>query len=172
MPLTYPIGGSGQMLRLRPDVLRTFNRHRQGWLFGRESGGQLFAGFEDPGTVDVQEATPPRHADVRTRHSFMPDRRAETREIQDRHRCGLHFVGDWHTHPEARPSPSTTDIVSAQAAFLSSSHHLNAFLMVVVGRAPFPDGLFVALCDGSSCHRLQAQPRRRRWMYIGGHSKG
>lgn len=164
MHLTYPIGDSGQKLVLRASVLRTFRYHRQGRLFGRESGGQLFAGYDDAETIDVQEATPPRRGDARSRHSLIPDRRAEASEIAERYRRGLHFVGDWHTHPQSRPLPSQTDILNVQAAFLSSRHHLNAFVMIVVGRCPFPDGLFVALCDGCSCHRLDAQLPRKRWI--------
>lgn len=161
MPLTYPIGDSGHLLVLHDAVLRTFWSYRQGWLLGRENGGQLFAGYEDAETVNIREATPPRRSDVRGRHSFVPDRRAELREIGERHGQGLHFVGDWHTHPQGRPFPSATDILNAQSAYLSSTHHLNALVMIVVGRSSFPDGLYVGLCDGSSCHRLDARPRRR-----------
>jgi hypothetical protein len=58
------------------------------------------------------EATGPRRTDRRTRTSSVPDRRAEQREIDDRFRRGLHFLGDWHTHPKNIPHPSGPDVAS------------------------------------------------------------
>ena len=85
-----------------------------------------------------------------SRFSFRPNRAAEQREIDNRHKKGLHFVGDWHTHPEDIPQPSHLDISSMQETVAKSIHSLNGFLMVIVGTKEFPDALSVSLCDGKT----------------------
>jgi integrative and conjugative element protein (TIGR02256 family) len=77
----------------------------------------------------------------------MPDRRGEQEEIDAMHSHGLQFVGDWHTHPERIPSPSTSDVRSIRQAVAQSKHHLNGFVMLIAGTEAFPLGLFLALYD-------------------------
>jgi integrative and conjugative element protein (TIGR02256 family) len=61
------------------------------------------------------------------------------------HSLGLNFIGDWHTHPERVPSPSTSDIRSIREAVTRSTHHLNGFVLLIAGTEVFPVGLFVKL---------------------------
>jgi integrative and conjugative element protein (TIGR02256 family) len=100
------------------------------------------------------EATGPRHSDKRGRYSYVPDRQAEQKEIVERHKRGLHFVGDWHTHPEASPKPSPADIASITHSFKKSVHSLNAFVLVIVGLDEGAKGIHVSLHDGSSVIEL------------------
>lgn len=151
--LVYPIGSSGQSLVLSTDVLAHFERHQQMRWWQREAGGQLFARVEG-NDIHVVEATGPRRTDRRGRTSYLPDRYAEQREIDERFPSELHFIGDWHTHPEDRPSPSGVDLRSTAEGVRRSRHALNAFVMVIVGRISFPEGLFVSVHDGQFCHRL------------------
>jgi hypothetical protein len=64
-------------------------------------------------------------------------------------------VGDWHTHPQSVPSPSSADISSMVECFSKSRHELKAFLMVIVGTADLPEGLYVCLVDGNGVARLE-----------------
>lgn len=147
--IAYRLGKSGQRLVFTKAVLDHFRKHRQDGPRTREAGGQLFARFRLPDIL-LQEATGPRARDRRTRVSYLPDRASEQTEIYSRHRLGLHFIGDWHTHPEDIPSPSRTDISSIQDAFSKSSHSLSGFVLVIVGRCPIPTGLYVSLCNETS----------------------
>lgn len=140
--IRYPIGASGQSLVFTKQVTEHFIAHRQTRWWNREAGGQLFARFELPDIIIV-EATGPRRSDRRKRYSYHPNRRAEQREIIERHRRGLHFIGDWHTHPVDIPTPSTDDADNMVELVTRSRHALNAFVLVIVGRADFPEGLSV-----------------------------
>jgi len=60
---------------------------------------------------------------------YLPDRRAEQEEIELMHTSDFHYVGDWHTHPDAYPVPSRVDVESIGECVRASSHDLNAFLM-------------------------------------------
>jgi integrative and conjugative element protein (TIGR02256 family) len=152
--IVYRIGESGQVLEFTETVLERFRSYRQTRIWHREAGGQLFADIE-PDRVRVVEATGPRLTDRRTRNRYEPDRRVEQREIDDRFPKGLHFIGDWHSHPEDYPNPSTTDFQSTADSVRRSFHQLNAFVMVIVGRRCFPEALYVSLNDGTNAYVLR-----------------
>lgn len=155
--IEYPIGASGQVIVLADAVLAQFHAHRQTRLLQRESGGQLFARFE-VSQILVVEATGPRAADRRTTSSFLPNRRAEQREIDERHHAGVHYIGDWHTHREDVPKPSATDVRSIQECFARSKHDLVGFVLVIVGRCNPPTGLHVSVHGKDGGVELVARP--------------
>jgi integrative and conjugative element protein (TIGR02256 family) len=157
--ISFDIGYSGQQLSFDDSVLSHFDRHRQTRFWHREAGGLLFARLALP-TVDVCAITGPRPTDRRSRCSYWPDEWAEQREIDEMFSRDLHFVGCWHTHPENVPSPSLVDTRNISDCVRRSQHALNGFVMVIVGRAASPRGLFVSVCDASRVHPLRgASPR-------------
>lgn len=121
------------------DVLSS---NRQRTFLAKEIGGQLFARFTE-GVIVIEVATVTSGRSRRTRFGFWPDRDTERQDIARLFENGLHYIGDWHTHPEECPTPSNTDIRKALEIFNQSQHELKAMLMVIVGRSQFPDGLFV-----------------------------
>jgi integrative and conjugative element protein (TIGR02256 family) len=149
----FPIGTSGQSLVFSNGVIKHLCRFRQLWWWDREAGGQLFARFTE-GSIIVDVATGPRATDRRTRMSYVPDRDAERREIAEFFDQELHFVGEWHSHPERHPVPSALDDRSMAECVRKSDHRLNGFLLVIVGTALPPDGWHVSVHDGSNRYRL------------------
>jgi integrative and conjugative element protein (TIGR02256 family) len=119
-------------------------RYRQRGLSSREAGGQLFGRVADDGWA-VEQATGPRRSDFRTRFNFRPNRSSERREIEELFREGLHYLGDWHTHPEIAPEPSSTDIESMQEMVVASRHELPGFIMMIVGTGTGTAGLSISL---------------------------
>jgi integrative and conjugative element protein (TIGR02256 family) len=154
-PLVFEIGQSRQRLIIAPSVLSHLARHQQHNDDSLEAGGQLFARFSDQ-QVTICSVTGPRSADRRSRYLYLPDRREEQREIDEMHRNGLHFVGDWHTHPEPVPTPSASDIRTIKEAVAKSRHHLHGFIMIVVGSGNFPEGLHVSL--NTAAYHLRLLP--------------
>jgi integrative and conjugative element protein (TIGR02256 family) len=154
--IKYPIGTSGQKLILTVAVAHYLRQHRQARWWHKEAGGQLFGSIEHRRIV-VEEATGPRRSDQRTRHSYVPDRATEQAEILDRHLKGLHYIGDWHTHPEMWPKPSDLDSASIAECVTKSGHELNGFILIIVGRAEPPAGLYVLVHDGRNGTRLSAE---------------
>jgi len=143
-PLRYRIPESDQILELSPSVLNVFRTHRQVDSYP-EAGGLLFAEFCLP-TIVIKEATEPNKKDKRGKSSFIPCRSIQRKLISQRFKLGLHFVGEWHTHPEHNPSPSRIDLNSMHDSFVKSKHELDAFVMIIVG-SPKPD-----LCLWISLH--------------------
>lgn len=122
--------------------LETLASHRQRSCLSSETGGQLFARFETD-RVLVDRATLTKGKTKRSRFSFWPDREAERQDIRALFDEGLHFLGDWHTHPEPRPTPSRPDTTKMREVFQQSRHELRVMLLVIVGQDEFPTGLYV-----------------------------
>jgi integrative and conjugative element protein (TIGR02256 family) len=154
-PAAFDIGTSGQRLIMLPRVLRTFARYQQFRPQSVEAGGQLFAQINGDDII-VQTATKPHRKDICTRYSYIPDRTAQQTEIDRLHARDLHFVGDWHTHPDSRPLPSPQDMRSIKEAFRLSKHFLNGFLLVIVGTEALPGDLYVGLHSITESLRLQS----------------
>lgn len=153
--IAFPIAASGQRLVFSSTVLEHFEKHQQLRWWQREAGGQLFARLALPDIL-VEEATGPRPSDWRTRYSYWPNRSAEQREIASRHARGMHFIGDWHTHPESAPTPSARDTASMHELVRKSVHAFNGFVLVIVGTDPLPGGLSVSIFNGSDGFPLSA----------------
>lgn len=151
--IAYVVGNSGQTLILTDAVVAHFARYRQLTATSREAGGQLFARIIG-NNILVERATGPRPSDRRSVFFFIPDRIAERREINGLFKAGLHYIGDWHTHPESQPQPSKTDTWSFRDMFRKSRHQLAGFVMVIVGTAAASAGLFVGVSDGEKLQKL------------------
>lgn len=124
------------------EVLNTLNRHRQLERLSNEAGGQLFARFEAE-KMKILRATEPTSKSRRGRTFFWPSRREEQREIESLYAQGLHYVGDWHSHPEPYPEPSADDIEKIQGIYAKSKHDLNCILMLIVGTSEDAEGLWL-----------------------------
>jgi len=157
MNLRYVFTPGGPAVVLTDGALLTMQRCRQIKTKDKEAGGQLFAHFDQSDTVIV-EATTATQLDHRMRFGFRPHRRSQQNEIYEQYARGLHFVGDWHTHPENVPRPSVEDMSSMIECYRKSAHELRAFIMVIVGIAEVPMSLYVALVDSDDIHPMLLEP--------------
>jgi len=120
-----------------------------------EAGGFLF-GEIDSGVVTVLSVSSPSSADKRSRFGFSWNKREANKTIQERFKKGLHYLGDWHTHPCCNPTPSWDDTQSIRSTFLESEHQLNYFIMLILGTAGIEQS-YVALTDGKKEYRFNAK---------------
>lgn len=113
----------------------TFASHQQHRFWQNERGGVLLAssvGATD-GYVEVMEATPPHRLD-RAGWSWLELNQARVlSNIHDGFARGLHFVGYWHTHPEAHPRLSSQDVAAMMPVIRGADLDLLRVVMVVVG---------------------------------------
>lgn len=152
--LLYPIGDSGQAIIFTAEVLEHFKKHQQSLPQQKEAGGQLFAKFDEK-QIQIIKATGPRKKDSRGRTFYQPNRKLEQLEINSNYQLGLHYVGDWHTHPTPYPTPSSVDIKNINESVQRSKHQLNAFILVIVGIGNLPEGLYVSIADGIENVKLE-----------------
>jgi integrative and conjugative element protein (TIGR02256 family) len=137
--LIIPIEKSNQEIIICQDIFNDISKYIQEGN-KPESGGLLFAEFYLP-KIFVKKASMPNKTDYRSRHEFKPDQVMQQKTINVYFRKGLHYIGEWHTHPEKCPVPSVVDITSMQDTFIASRHELNYFLLIIVGNK-ISDGMF------------------------------
>ncbi|MBU9628399.1 Mov34/MPN/PAD-1 family protein [Burkholderia multivorans] len=129
-------------VELSDDVLDTLYRNRQLKSTSSEAGGQLFARF-DTDTMVIVRATEPTARSRRGRTFFCPSRPDEQKEIKALFAEGLHYVGDWHSHPEPFPEPSSADITKMEGIYSESQHELNCMMILIVGTSEAAAGIWL-----------------------------
>lgn len=120
-----------------------------------EAGGFLF-GETSSGVVIIKSVSTPSKADRRSRFGFSWNKCEANKTIQENFKNGLHYLGDWHTHPCSVPTPSLSDIQSIRSTFLNSRHQLNYFIMLILGTKGIEES-YVALTDGKKEYRFNAK---------------
>lgn len=117
-----------------PEVLRVFKKYRQ-LFFWQPEGGGILLGRRRGKHLEVVLATEPSHKDRRSAFSFVreADGHAELAE-----RVWLHgekqidYIGEWHTHPQTVPTPSSIDRHEWSKLILQRPNS-TSILVVVVG---------------------------------------
>lgn len=94
-----------------PSVVKTFTRHRQRYSRQPESGGVLL-GRRRGRHLEIVNATSPFQSDKRWRTGFVRERgghEIEATRLWFTSGGEIDYLGEWHTHPEALPLPSSVD---------------------------------------------------------------
>lgn len=145
--LTLSIPQSKQRVLIASNVLKTFSAARQLSRDAKETGGLLFAEISAD-WINIVDASNADAAASVSRFRFVPKLKTRRERIIRAFGKGLHFVGEWHTHPEYDPSPSVLDNKSMNDSFIKSKHELTTFMMIIVGNRPNELSLRVTLHDG------------------------
>ena len=146
--LWFEIPHNFGIVEFPPNILKHFRAHQQTNPQTPESGGQLFWKPSDKGHKIVASITGPRPSDRRSRNSYKADHKQELIEIDEHYEKGLFFLGDWHTHPEAEPKPSISDIYAANEIFTRSENRGDGFLLVIIGNRNIEDSICAYLING------------------------
>lgn len=150
----YLIPGSTQYVTVTQEVLDLFEKYRQKNNLP-ERGGLLFARFQLPEIV-ICRASIPSKLDVKLKFSFIPNKGHQRRVINSLFRKKLHFVGEWHTHPQMLPSASQLDLNSMKDSFIKSEHELNFFILAIVGLADDDESIWLSLHNAEKYIKLVA----------------
>lgn len=117
---------------IMPNVLARLMRYRQLHWYSLEAAGVLIGERRGPHLV-IQDISEPGKGDIRSR--YYVDRKGvhHQRAVELAFlRSGgtLQYIGEWHSHPEDEPSPSTKDRDSWNR-YLSA---LEPMVLIIVGR--------------------------------------
>jgi len=128
-------GGGG--VKLDVHALRRMESFRQVGAFQPEAGGILLGRYiVDSADVVVDEVSEPMPGDRRTRLSFFRHQEAHQRLIARRWRESegtCHYLGEWHTHPEACPTPSRIDLSDWKRRLSEDQFAADFLLFAIVG---------------------------------------
>lgn len=110
----------GNFILLPSATLEVMQNYRQIKRFATEAGGLIIGSmrqetmtisFEEPPHMEVVDVSEPGPGDKRSRYGF--DRRAahhiELVKTARQKQSMVDYIGEWHTHPESHPTPSSTD---------------------------------------------------------------
>jgi integrative and conjugative element protein (TIGR02256 family) len=101
---------------------------------GLETGGILLGrGPSDHGLIDVIEAGDPGPRARREPTTFLRDL-DHARKLADAawERSRAAWIGEWHTHPEARPEPSACDLVTYAQLLDDATLKFAVFVSIIV----------------------------------------
>lgn len=116
------------------DVISILTSFCQRSASDKEACGVLIGGYDKKsGVYIISEVTTPLAYDIRSRTSFkmldMGHQTAVDKAFKDSE--GRHiYLGTWHSHPEAHPSPSLTDIEDWKKCLLRNKGR-NLFFVIV-----------------------------------------
>lgn len=122
------------VIRLSPELRIRLRRHRQAHRWSTEAGGQLF-GCVQTGDLDVVTCTGPYPRDQRSRHSYRSHPASAQSSIEQMSKRGLCYLGEWHTHPEPKPSASWMDADAFERVCRLSETRVSSLILLIEGLA-------------------------------------
>ena len=108
--LGHPFHEDARIL-VEPSVLATLMQFRQTSVVAPESGGILL-GYRRGIHIHVSTMTTPLPGDTQHRYGFQRQAEQHQKIAIERGKAGretMDYVGEWHTHPETKPTPSSID---------------------------------------------------------------
>lgn len=128
---------SGGCLFLTTAPLVQVDRFRQRDAAASESGGILLGRIIlEALDVYIDEVTVPSRWDRASRFSFFRSARPAQRAVRRawEQSAGTHnYLGEWHTHPEPIPRPSSTDLEDWQRIARTASFEQEALFFLIAG---------------------------------------
>jgi len=135
-------------LIIQPDALKIMKSFIQNDKKKHESGGILLGQIKDS-KIYVQNVSTPNKFDKSGRYYFHRDKDAAQIIIdyEFANSCGsVIYLGEWHTHPEAAPSPSTQDMRMIKGQYNSGTLNVPFVLMIIQGTCK----IFVSYFNGEN----------------------
>lgn len=152
-------------------IERSDNRHGP----SVETGGLLFGERDDAAQVIwISDASDSPTDSRATRHGFVCGTEG-TAKLNDEKRLAsrnaVHFVGTWHTHPDAPPVPSGVDLSGMAQIVTSVDPPIRKALLLIVGHTPseptpatyvFSRSRFVI----ASTRRIRSKAKQSSWALL------
>lgn len=129
-----PCGG---VVKVAPEALEQMFLFRQVEADSQEAGGVLLGrhilGCRD---IVIDEVTSPAPSDRRLRLSFHRSHAYHQEVINSRWRNSrgtCQYLGEWHTHPETFPTPSSVDFLDWRRRLQVDQFAGDALLFIIIG---------------------------------------
>lgn len=128
----------GTIVDIEDEVLTTFQSFEQQQMWSKEAGGVLIGKkLMDEEHYVLSAVSTPTKQDKRTRFSFTRSKQSAQQYI-DKHWIesgGIeNYIGEWHTHPEINPLPSSVDKSLIRQVVSDKSSPFSKVLLVIVGQ--------------------------------------
>ena len=143
--MNFKLGTYTLVLHTQPlDILERFTQYTQK---APEAGGILVGKIID-GEINVLKLSIPTSLDKASRTNFIRSKiGAQIILDHEFHNSSgqLTYLGEWHTHPEKHPTPSSMDLHMLKDQFKQNTFHTDFILLLIKGTA----GMYIRLMDAS-----------------------
>jgi integrative and conjugative element protein (TIGR02256 family) len=135
MKLVFRVSDSQRLIFVAKAVEQMVAFRQRSW-WQSEAGGVLLGRYLlDSENLVVDEVTTPQNSDRRGRFSFFRSKKhgkiAQARWSEEA--STLAYLGLWHTHPEADPTPSGVDLRDWEQALSKDTFHGTKLFFPIVG---------------------------------------
>ncbi|EOK55525.1 TPA: Mov34/MPN/PAD-1 family protein [Streptococcus suis] len=123
------------VIEVREEVIKIFEHYRQGLSGSPEAGGVLIGKRLKNGNIIITDVTIPQIEDTQKRYFFKKNREIHQQLSDEKWLESNKFsivLGEWHTHPEAIPTPSSVDKKSWKLN-VSKQHDSRVYVFIIVG---------------------------------------
>ena len=123
------------VIEVRDEVLKIFEQYRQGKDDLPVAGGVLHGKRLKNGSIIITDITTPQIGDIQKRLLFKKNREIHQQLSNEKWIESNKFsiaLGEWHTHPEAVPTPSNVDKKSWRLN-VSKQHDDRVYVFIIVG---------------------------------------
>lgn len=125
------------ILKISSEALKVLNNFRQLDNSDKEAGGVLLGRFVlDSDNIIIDKVTSPQSKDKRSRFAFKKmDRYHQQRITEEWTESGgkMNYIGEWHSHPENHPSPSSLDIREWKRKSKEDVYDHGFLIFIIVG---------------------------------------
>ena len=138
-----------------PELLEIFRNHQQKSSDKPEAGGYLLGQLFEKQVV-VSVATEPGPGDQFSRFFFWRNKKRGQKLLNyfwKKSSGKLGLVGEWHSHPEPYPTPSTLDIQEAKKSFNKNKFAIDFMILMIIGNRALVN-TWVGILDKSGVHQL------------------
>jgi integrative and conjugative element protein (TIGR02256 family) len=135
MNLVYRFGATGRLI-ISESALGQLRQYVQRAESQPEAGGTLLGRhLLDSSDLAVDEITIPQRNDKRRRFFFFRSISHNDLAIQRWRETNkkMAYLGLWHTHPEAIPTPSQTDLADWEKASSEDTYEGDRLFFIIVG---------------------------------------
>ncbi|OME64248.1 hypothetical protein BSK65_29385 [Paenibacillus odorifer] len=134
---------SDKTISFNQDVLETFRSFRQVGTHQHEAGGILLGRIYQDGKVIVEQISTPGRYDKSGKYFFERNVKYAQQIVNKAWKDSngeIQYLGEWHTHPEMNPTPSSVDHKLLKGMINDSKLEIDFLFLVIVGI----DGFYVA----------------------------
>lgn len=125
------------ILKLSKNVISSMNEFVQDEKFKDEAGGVLLGRFIlNTKDIIVDKVTTPLYGDLRGRYQYIREADNHQKLIIDawnKSAGTCNYLGEWHTHPENYPNPSSQDLKNWKEILNTRTFSSQYLYFVIVG---------------------------------------
>ena len=123
-------------LKIANEVVAEMLRFKQDTNDKPESGGILLGYYIEKSSFTITDITVPSNFDKSSRFNFVRNKKSAQNAIDKYFRKSAGkkiYLGEWHSHPEDFPTPSSLDCKSIREQIRFNKLNSNIIFMIIIG---------------------------------------